>query len=80
MLEWARNFVIEKRISVLAADVILDENKQYVLVETSTTWPPIMHKENHVFKFEDDEWKISEYIGTDIFDLKADMIQNDEFH
>jgi len=80
MLEWARVFVLEKKISVLAADVILDKSKEYVLVETSTTWPPVMHEKNVIFEFKDGEWSVSDYQGTDIFDLKADMILNDEFH
>jgi ABC-type polysaccharide/polyol phosphate transport system ATPase subunit/glycosyltransferase involved in cell wall biosynthesis/lipopolysaccharide biosynthesis regulator YciM len=80
MLNWGREFVIEKRISVLAADVILDENKDYVLVETSTTWPTVMHDGNVVFKYENNEWGISDFRGEDIFELKAVMIEQNEFH
>ena len=80
MLNWARDFTINMKIRVLAADVILDEAGDFVLVETSTTWPTIMHQDNLVFEFRDGEWGVSKYSGTDIFELKADMILNDEFH
>ena len=80
MLNWARDFTINMKIRVLAADVILDEAGDFVLVETSTTWPTIMHQDNVVFEFRDGEWGVSKYSGTDIFELKADMILNDEFH
>ena len=80
MLNWARDFAMNMKICVLAADVILDEEGDFVLVETSTTWPTIMHQENVVFEFHKGEWSVSKYSGTDIFDLKADMILNDEFH
>ena len=79
MLNWGRAFSVEKRLTVLAADVILDENKNYVLIETSTTWPTVMHDGNVVFKYEDHEWKISGFRGEDIFDLKAEMIDQNEF-
>ena len=80
MLNWSRDFAVNMKTSVLAADVILDEDQDFVLVETSTTWPTIMHEENVIFKYKDGEWSVSDYRGTDIFDLKADMILNDEFH
>ena len=80
MLDWARKFVFDHKISVLAADVILDENEDFVLVETSTTWPTIMHEKNVVFKYENDKWITSKFKGTQLFELKAEMILNDEFH
>ena len=80
MLNWARDFTVNMKICVLAADVILDEDGDFVLVETSTTWPTIMHEENVIFEFKDGEWNTTDYQGTDIFDLKAEMILNDEFH
>ena len=61
MLDWARKFVLDHKISVLAADVILDENEDFVLVETSTTWPTIMHEKNVVFKYENDKWITSKF-------------------
>lgn len=79
MLNWARDFVNNMKISVLAGDVILDEEGDYILVETSTTWPTIMHEGNVVFEFKDGDWGISDYKGTEIFDLKADMILRNEF-
>ena len=80
MLNWARDFVINMKICVLAADVILDEEGDFVLVETSTTWPTIMHDANVVFEYRNGVWGPSKYDGTEIFDLKADMILQDEFH
>ena len=80
MLNWARDFVINMKICVLAADVILDEEGDFVLVETSTTWPTIMHDANVVFEYRNGVWGPSNYDGTEIFDLKADMILQDEFH
>ena len=79
MLNWGRQFAVEKRISVLAADVILDEEKDFVLVETSTTWPTVMHDGNVVFKYENKNWSVSEFRGEDIFDLKAEMIEKKQF-
>lgn len=80
MLNWARDFVLQHEICVLAADVILDENEDFVLVETSTTWPTVMHEGNIVFELVDGEWIPSTFKGPDIFELKANMILNDEFH
>lgn len=80
MLNWTKDFATNMRISVLAADVILDEQGDYVLVETSTTWPTIMHEGNVVFEYNNGNWEISNYTGTDVFELKADMILNDAFH
>lgn len=80
MLNWARDFTVNMKICVLAADVILDENEDFVLVETSTTWPTLMHEGNVVFEFKDGEWNPTDYQGADIFDLKAEMILNDKFH
>ena len=80
MLDWARKFVLNHGISVLAADVILDEDEDFILVETSTTWPTIMHEKNVVFKYENDNWVISKFKGTQLFELKAEMIQKGEFH
>ena len=80
MLNWARDFVLEHGISVLAADVILDEKEDFVLIETSTTWPTVMHEGNIVFELVDGQWNPSTFNGPDIFELKAKMILDDEFH
>ena len=80
MLDWGREFAINKGLRVLAGDVILDENGDFVLVETSTTWPVMLHQENFIFVYKEDNWEKSEYDGTMIFDLKADMAIRGEFN
>ena len=74
MLEWGREFVLNNGIRVLAGDVILGEEGEFILVETSTSWPTKQHQGNIVFVHDGESWKSSDYDGTMIFDLKADMI------
>lgn len=79
MLNWAKKIVEKHNLIVFAGDVILDEKGGFILVETSTTWPTIMHEENIVFVNEEGEWKESKYDGKMIFDLKADLLVNNNF-
>ena len=80
MLEWGREFVLNNGIRVLAGDVILGEEGEFILVETSTSWPTKQHQGNVVFVHDGESWKSSDYDGTMIFDLKADMISKGEFY
>ena len=79
MLNWAKSIVEEHNLIVFAGDAILDEDGGFILVETSTTWPTIMHEENIVFTYKDGAWQKSEYDGKMIFDLKADLLVENNF-
>ena len=79
MLDWGREFAINNAIKVLAGDVILGERGEFILVETSTSWPTKQHQGNIVFVHDGKSWKTSDYNGTMVFDLKADMISKGEF-
>ena len=79
MLDWAKAITEEHNLIVFAGDAILDEEGGFILVETSTTWPTIMHEENIVFTYKDGSWQESDYDGKMIFDLKADLLVENNF-
>ena len=75
-----RDFVINMKICVLAADVILDEEGDFVLVEISPHGQRLCMMPTSFLEYRNGVWGPSKYDGTEIFDLKADMILQDEFH
>ena len=79
-LDKPKEFKLKNGIRVLAGDVILGEEGEFILVETSTSWPTKQHQGNIVFVHDGESWKSSDYDGTMIFDLKADMISKGEFY